>query len=94
MDRSHQQPIPYGRHSLVVTSRLVQTLLGLLRLLPQGEQVLWLQFPHHVKQRSGERGQELTKDNHDGKNVDPVLLKETLLGLGRNDLALGCKRRG
>jgi len=99
LDRSHQEPIHYGHrdcHWPAFTFRLVQTLLGPLRLLPQGEQVLWLQTPHRVRRCSGERDWgELTKDNHEGENVNPVLLNETLLGLRRNDLALrGERRRG
>jgi len=36
----------------------------------------------------------LTKDNHEGENVNPVLLDETLLGLRRDDLALRGERWG
>ena len=43
--------------------------------------------------RSGETGWgELTEDDHEGENVNPVLLDEALLRLGRDDLTLGCKR--
>lgn len=40
-------------HWLAFTSRLAQTLLDPLRLLPQVEQVPWLQFPCQVRRRSG-----------------------------------------
>lgn len=49
-----------------------------------------------VRQCSGEREwgkrRELTEEDHQGENVHPVFLKERLLCLGRDDLALGCKR--
>lgn len=41
--------------------------------------------------REGKR-RELTEDDHERKNVNPVLLKETLLWFGRDDLTFGCKR--
>ena len=72
----------------------VQTLLGPLRLLPQGELALGL----HPRIKSvcarvgGASWGELTKDEHEGENVDPVLLDETLLGWGCDDLTLRRKR--
>lgn len=37
----------------------------------------------------GKEARELTKDDQEGENVNPVLLDETLLWLRRDDLALG-----
>lgn len=39
----------------------------------------------------GRRG-ELTEDDHEGENIYPVFLNETLLGLGRDYLTLRRKR--
>ena len=44
---SQSAAVAIGLCSNVFIFRLVQTLLGLLRLPPQGDQVPWLRFPHH-----------------------------------------------
>ena len=51
--------------------------------------------PHHVscaRVRGVGRKGELTEDDEEGENVDPVLLNETLLWLGWDDLTLRCQR--
>lgn len=78
-----------------VTSRPVQTLLGLLlRLLPQGERVQRLHSRTMLDGVRQRKRRELTEDDHEGENVNPVLLNKTLLWLGRDNLALGCERWG
>ena len=82
-------------HWLAFTFRLVQALLDRRRLLPQGDQVPWLQFPCHVRPclwwRRERKRTELTKNEDEGEDINPILLDEALLWFRFDDLTLGRK---